>query len=206
MKKLFAVAMLALAQPAFAQAPVIPTTTAVTTAGAEAKAHEELRAMKDRLLKALNDKNVDALLAEVDPRIRLTTMDNVLSKGPDGVKAYYDKMMSGASRVVDDMKLTAEADELSILSADGKSAVTTGTAHAHFRLAGNREMDVPLRWTAHSTQSDGKWKVVAAQFSADMFDNPIVGAAKSFTYLLAGGTGLIGLLLGWLLGRRKKTA
>lgn len=204
MKQLFVLAVLAFAQPSFAQ----PATGAGTGAGtdAQAKAHDDLRAMKDRLVAALNSKNVDALLADVDPQIRLTTMDNVLSKGTDGVKGYYAKMMSGASRVVDDMTITAEPDELSQLSADGKTALTTGTATAHFKLAGGKEMNVPLRWTAQSVERDGKWKVASAQFSASMFDNPVLSAATSFAYWLAGGAGLLGLLIGWLVGRRKKAA
>ncbi len=213
MKRLLAFAALALATPVMAQtaAPAVtpaaaPAVTPATSPNAvQTKAHEDLRAMKDRLVTALNARNVDALLADVDPQIRLTTMDNELSKGPDGLKAYYAKMMSGANRVVDEMKVTAEADDLSLLSDDGKTALTTGTATAHFKLTGGKEMNVPLRWTAQSMNRGGQWKINSAHFSANMFDNPVLSMATSFAYWLAGGAGIIGLIIGWLIGRRKKT-
>ncbi len=200
MRKFLAVALFALAQPVSAAALAAPVVDA------QAKAHTDLRAMKDRLVAALNAKNADALLADFDPQVRLTTMDNVLSKGPEGVKAYYDKMMSGSTRVVDNMSLTAEPDEQSQLSADGKTAITTGTANARFVLAGGKEMNVPLRWTVMSVERDGKWKVAAAQFSASMFENPVLSAVTRFAYWLAAGLGLLGLVIGWFLGRRKKIA
>jgi ketosteroid isomerase-like protein len=205
MRKLLALALMIVTAPALAQ-PAAPPSAAAAAAVPEEQAHADLRAMKDRLVAALNTKNADALLAELDPQVRLTTMDGVLSKGPAGAKAYYDRMMSGASKVVEDMAIKAEPDERSTLSQDGKVAVTTGTALAHFRIVGGKEMDVPLRWTATSVNRDGKWKVLTAQFGADMFDNPVLAAAKGFATWLAAGTGLIGLLVGWLLGRRTRRA
>jgi len=199
MKRLIAIAALALAMPTQAQAQAQAAQT-------DAQAHDQLRAMKDRLVAALNAKNPDALMAELDPQVRLTTMDSVLSKGPEGVKGYYAKMMTGSSKLVEDMSLSAEPDDLSVLYSDGKTAITTGTAKVHFKLATGNEMDVPLRWTATSVYRDGAWKVASAQFGADMFDNPIVAAAKSMTTWFAAGAGLIGLLLGWFMGRRRTAA
>lgn len=202
MRILIAAAALAMAFPASAQpAPVASSPPAVDAAG---QAHADLRAMKDRLVAALNAKKPDAIRAELDPQVRLTTMDSVLSRGPDGAQAYYDRMLSGADRVLEDMKFTAEPDDLSLLYASDSVAITTGTAVANFRLVGGKELTVPLRWTATSVKRDGQWKVAAAQFGADMFDNPLLGAAKGLATWAAVGAGLIGLLLGWLLGRRRK--
>lgn len=205
MKRILATVALVMAQPLLAQAPAAPV-AAPAAAAAQDQAHQELRATKDRLVAALNAKNVDALLAELDGDVRLTTMDSVLSKGPDGVKGYYQKMMVGSARLVEDMSIKADPDELSILYADNRLALTTGTALVHFRLATGKEMDVPLRWTATSVNRDGKWKIASAQFGADMFDNPVLNASQGLTKYLAGGAGLLGLLAGWLLGRRKRTA
>jgi hypothetical protein len=199
MKKLLAAALLGVATPALSQ-------TAPAPAASVEAIHQDLRAMKDRLVAALNAKNPDAALAELDPQVRLTTMDAVLSKGLDGTRAYYDRMMTGASKLLDDMSIKVDPDELSLLYADNKVAVTTGTAQAHFRIVGGKEMDVPVRWTSTSVNRDGKWKVATAQFSADMFDNPVLSAAKFFATWLAAGTAIIGLVIGWLIGRRKRSA
>jgi hypothetical protein len=199
MKKLLAVAVLGLSTPALSQ------TTPAPAVSVEA-IHQDLRAMKDRLAAAINAKNPDAMIAELDPQVRLTTVDAVLSKGPDGARAYYDRMMTGASKILDDMSIKVDPDELSLLYADGKMAVTTGTALAHFRIVGGKEMDVPLRWTATSVNRDGKWKVATAQFGANMFDNPVLSATKYLATWLAAGTAIVGLLIGWVLGRRKRSA
>jgi ketosteroid isomerase-like protein len=200
MKKLIAAAMLAssFAVAAQAQAPRPAPVVAVD------QTHNDLRALKDRLVTAVNQKNEAALLAELGRNARVTTMDNRLSAGPNGTSAYYRKMMVGANRIVKDMTLKATPDDLSILYADGRIAVATGTADAHMELAGGKSLDVPLRWTATLDNQDGKWKVAAAHFSANMFDNPIMAEVKGLAYWLAGGAGLIGLLLGWLIGRGRK--
>ena len=168
--------------------------------------HGDLRALKDRLVAAINQRNEAALLAELGRNVRVTTMDNRLSVGPDGASAYYREMMVGSNRIVEDMSLSATPDDLSILYADGRIAVATGTSDAHMELAGGQSLDVPLRWTATLDNQDGQWKVAAAHFSANMFDNPIMGGVQNLAYWLAGGAGLIGLLLGWLIGRRRKAA
>lgn len=203
-------AALALA-PLGAQAPVAseaaaPVTLAPAPPPGIDQTHADLRALKDRLVVAVNKQDAAAMLAELDGDVRLTTMDSVLSKGTGGTKAYYDRMMTGANRVVDQMKVTAEPDDLSQILPGGNVALTTGTANAHFRIAGGKEMDVPLRWTATLVNRDGQWKVLAAQFSANMFDNPMMNGIRSLSYWLAGGAALVGLVLGWLLGRRKTAA
>lgn len=212
MKRIVAIVLLAMAQPIMTQPALAeingagPVVASPEAAAANAKVHEDLRAMKDRLVAALNAKNIDALLADLHSQARVTTMDSQLSKGHEGVRAYYAKMMTGSSKLVEEMALKSQPDDLSILYADGKVAVTTGTAEAHFRLAGGKEMDVPLRWTATSVNTDGQWKVASAQFAANMFDNPVQNAAQGMLTYVGAGAGLLGLILGWLLGRRKRTA
>jgi ketosteroid isomerase-like protein len=204
MKKQLAIAILGavLAVSAAAQTAGPPTAPAATVE----QTHKDLRALKDRLVAAINQKSEAALLAELDPLARLTTMDNRLSVGPDGASKYYKEMMVGSQRVVKDMSLTATPDDLSVLYADGKVAVATGTADAHMELAAGRTLDVPLRWTATLNNDNGQWKVASAHFSANMFDNPIMAGLKSVSYWIAAIAGLIGLVVGWLIGRRRKTA
>ena len=204
MKKQMAIAILGavFAVPAGAQTAA----PAPAPAAAVEQTHKDLRALKDRLVAAINQKSEAALLAELDPLARLTTMDNRLSVGPDGASKYYKEMMVGSQRVVKDMSLTATPDDLSVLYADGKVAVATGTADAHMELAAGRTLDVPLRWTATLNNDNGRWKVASAHFSANMFDNPIMAGLKSVSYWIAAIAGLFGLLVGWLIGRRRKTA
>jgi ketosteroid isomerase-like protein len=190
---LFLVASVALSTPAMAQ--LTPTNAAV---------HDQLSAVKDRLVAAVNKRDEAALLAELDPSVSFTAMNNETFHGTAGAKAYFDRMMVRSSRIVEDMSLSAKPDDYSILYASDSAAVSTGMSNAHFKIRGGTEFDVPLRWTATLVKNGNGWKIASAHFSANMFDNPIMNEVKRLTWWIAGGAGLIGLLVGWLLGRMRR--
>ena len=205
MKAIAGAFLLALAAPGLAQEaePTPPPDAAAQTAAI----HDALRGVRDRLVAAVNDRDAPALLAELDEDILFTAMNNEVVHGTDEAQAYYEKMLVGSQRIVEDMSLTATPDDLSILLAEGDVAVAAGDSLAHFDMMGGQSFDVPLRWTATlNREDDGAWKVAAIHFSANMFDNPIMGGVQKFAYWIAGGLGLIGLLVGWFLGRRRRTA
>ena len=168
--------------------------------------HNELRAMKDRAVEAVNKKDLEALLKEVSPAIRFTAMNNEIVRGHDGLRAYYTKMMDGASRIVQEMSINGEPDELALLFADNRMATATGTSEAYFKITGGLTFTAPLRWTATMENTGGKWTIAAIHFSANMFDNPLMSAASGFWKWVAAGVAVAGLALGYLLGRRKAKA
>lgn len=210
MRKLVLALALLLAGPALAQAEVAPPPDApAAPAGMtpeEAAAHNALRALRDRLVAAVNAKDPDAILADLDDDILFTAMNNEVVHGKDEARAYYAKMLVGSQRIVKDMSLTVEVDDLSILMADGEVAMAAGSSVANFDMMVGDSFQVPLRWTATLRNTDKGWKVAAIHFSANMFDNPLMSGFQTFAYALAGGLGLLGLLLGWLIGRRRKRA
>jgi hypothetical protein len=105
------------------------------------------------------------------------------------------------------MSLTVEPDALSELYADNRIAVAFGKAEAHFKMMGGSEFDWPLRWTATLTRNDGKWSISALHFSGNAIDNPLMAAASWFGRWLALGTGIAGLVIGFLIARlRRRTA
>ena len=210
MRKLVLALMLFLAGPALAQAEVTPVPDPpAAPAGMtpeEAAAHNALRALRDRLVAGVNAKDPDAILADIDDDILFTAMNNEVVHGKDEARAYYARMLVGSQRIVKDMSLTVAVDDLSILMADGEVALAAGSSVADFDMMVGDSFQVPLRWTATLRNTEGGWKVAAIHFSANMFDNPLMGGFRTFAYALAGGLGLLGLLLGWLIGRRRKRA
>src|SRR4029077_18711253 len=127
--------------------------------------------------------------------IAFTAINNDTVVGIDNVKAYYDKMLSGSSRFLNDFSMSAEADALSRLYANNTMAVTTGSAEIMLDLRGGSGMKftVPARWTATLSRSSGAWKLAAIHFSADLSNNPYLTAMTSFWKWVAAGTGLAGL-------------
>jgi ketosteroid isomerase-like protein len=168
--------------------------------------HTELRAMKDRAADAVNKKDIGALLKEVSPAIRFTAMNNELVRGQDELRAYYGKMMEGAGKIVEDMSITGEPDDLALLFADNKMAIATGTSQAFFKIKGGLTFTVPLRWTAAMENTAGKWTIAAIQFSANVFDNPLLATTASFWKWVAAGCAAAGLALGFFIGRRRAKA
>ena len=172
--------------------------------------HNELRALKDRAVDAVNKRNKDALFRELAPNITFTAMDNEVISGLEKLRAYYDQTLASPSRLISEMTLKVEADALSQLYADNRIAVAFGKADAHFKMMGGSEFDWPLRWTATLTRNDGKWSIVALHFSGNAIDNPLMAAANWFGRWLAIGVGIAGLLVGfliaWMMRRRKAPA
>jgi ketosteroid isomerase-like protein len=162
--------------------------------------HNELRALKDRAVAAVNKRDPDALMKELDPNIAFTAMNNEVVHGITEAKAYYQKMLVGAARIVEDMSLTAEPDRLADIYENGSVAVATGTSTAHFKLAAGPEFDVPLRWSATLRRADGKWAIAGMHFSANMFDNPMLSALERSIKWVAVVTGVVALIVGFLLG------
>ena len=181
-------------------------TLSVTAAHAQAPRpseealHTELRALKDRAVAAVNKRDSDALMKELDPNIAFTAMNNEVVHGIAEAKAYYQKMLVGAARIVEDMSLTAEPDRLADIYENGTVAVATGTSNAHFKLAVGTEFDVPLRWSATLRRANDKWAIAGMHFSANMFQNPILSALERSIKWVGVVTGLVALVLGFLLG------
>jgi ketosteroid isomerase-like protein len=170
--------------------------------------HTELRAVKDRLQQAVNTKNSTALIADLTPDVTFTAINNDTVIGIDNVKAYYDKMMSGSSRFLNDFSMSATADDLSRLYANNTIAVATGRADAALDLRGGSGMKytLPLRWTATLSGSSGSWKLAAIHFSADLSDNPYLTTLSTFWKWVVAGTGLAALAIGYFIGRRRRRA
>ncbi len=186
---------------AFVLSTVLGLAPAAAQQPSDEPLHAELRALKDRAVAAVNKRDPDALMKELSPNISFTAMNNETVHGIDEAKAYYQKMLVGAGRIVDDMSLTAEADRPADIYQGGTMAVATGTSNAHFKLATGTEFDVPLRWTATLQRANDKWSIIGMHFSANMFDNPILAALERTVKWIALGTGLAALLIGFFVGR-----
>jgi ketosteroid isomerase-like protein len=158
--------------------------------------HAELRLIRDDLIKAVNTSDRDLLLKHLHPNITVTWMNGEVSRGPDEVKAYYDRMMSGPSKIVESVTIKPEATRLSDIYGD--TAYSHGKSDDHFKLTSGLEFDVQNRWSAVLVKQDGKWKVVGFHASANLFDNPLLNAAKKTAMWAAIIAGVVGLGVGFL--------
>jgi ketosteroid isomerase-like protein len=177
------------------------------TTGAHAQEdpiHNELRAVRDGLLAEMNRGDIEAQLAFLHPNVVITWHNAEVSRGRDGVRAYLNRMLHGPSKVVERFGAEVKVDELSILYG-GDTAIAFGSAQEHFTLSGGRTFDFTGRWSATLVKEGGKWLVANLHTSDNIFDNPFLNRAVTALWWVGGGALVLGLTVGWLIGRRRRS-
>ena len=111
-------------------------------------------------------------------------------------------MMTGPNRVVEKVSVNFLPDDLTILYQADSVGVCYGKTQDHYVLANGTKLDLSARWTGTFVKENGKWLVTAFHYSTNMFDNPVLDRLKKLTLGLSIGTVIIGLVLGFILGRK----
>jgi ketosteroid isomerase-like protein len=197
MKKLIAaLALLSLA--------ALPVSSQAPPARDEA-VHNELRALRDGLVDAMNKGDIERQLTYLHPNIVVTALNGEVSRGRDGVRAYFLKMTTGPNRVVESFHCDVMVDELTILyGAD--TGISFGSAVQSYKLTDGLKLDAKTRWTATLVKDHDHWLVASLHASANLFDNPLLAMAKRTAYWAGGISLFAGIIIGSFLSRRRKGA
>jgi ketosteroid isomerase-like protein len=169
----------------------------------EDPAHAELRKVRAEMVDAINKDDRGKLMSHLHKNIVVTFMDGETVRGHDGVQKYFDAKLKGNPPVVQAYSVSPKVDELSIIYG-GDTAIAFGGSEDYFKLSRGLEFPVQNRWTATLVKEDGKWLLAAFHASVGLFDNPLLDLTRRFTYWVGGGAAVIGLLVGWLIGRRRR--
>src|SRR5712664_2659014 len=167
--------------------------------------HNELRALRDGLIDAMNKGDIQRELAYMHPNVVITWHNAEVSRGRDGVRAYLTRMLSGPNKVVSSYSATVDVDELTILYG-GDTGISFGSAVEHFKLNDGKMLDLPARWSATLVKDGDKWLVASLHASDNLFDNPLLAMAKRTAYWAGGVCLVVGLIAGFAIGRRRKVA
>ncbi|HXB58198.1 MAG TPA: nuclear transport factor 2 family protein [Candidatus Acidoferrales bacterium] len=171
----------------------------------ENPAHQELREMRDGLLNAMDKGDLEGTLKFLETNVVITWQNAEVSRGHDGVRAYYNRIMTGPNKIVNSFSCTIQPDELTILYGDNMG-ICYGSSDEHYQLTNGRELNVKGRWTVTLVKENGHWLVASLHCSTDLFDNVILNFAKKAAWM-AGFTGLgVGVLLGLLFGLLRRRA
>lgn len=171
----------------------------------DAAIHDELRRLKATMTKALNERDIDAIVANVDPNVVFTTMNGDVCKGPQQIRAYFDKMLNAPGHIVKDVKVSFEADALTTLYG-GTTGVAYGSSKDHYVLTNGQAFDISGRWTCTMVKSGDRWVIAAFHYSANVFDNPILAKLRTMATSAAVAAAVLGLIVGLLIGRRMRRA
>jgi len=134
----------------------------------------------------------------------MTALNAVVSRGREGVRAYFNKMTQGPERVVESFSAEVNVDELTILYG-GDTGIAFGSAIQHYKLTNGLKLDAKTRWTATFVKEDGRWLIAGLHVSANLFDNPLLTMAKRTAYWAGGIGAVVGLLIGILVARKRKS-
>jgi uncharacterized protein (TIGR02246 family) len=167
--------------------------------------HNELRTFRDGLLAAMNKGDIEAELAYFHPNAVVTWHNAEVSRGREGIRSYLNRMLTGPDKVVASYKADVSVDELTILYG-GDTGLSFGSAVEHFTLTSGKSLDLPARWSATLVREGDKWLIANLHASDNLFDNPLLAMAKRTAYWAGGIALLVGLLIGWFLGGRRRRA
>jgi ketosteroid isomerase-like protein len=186
----------------YAQEPASPTDNAVVTEAT----HNSIRELRDGLLKAVIDKDADAILSYLHDDVVLTAQSGTELKThrkQAGVRAYLEELLTGSSPGVKELLLDVKVDELTILHGED-TGIAFGSSDDHYVLSAGGEFDLATRWTATLVKKGPAWKIANLHVSSNLFDNPVVDASKKVVYLAAGVAAILGIIVVALLFRKRK--
>lgn len=167
--------------------------------------HNELRILKTRLVDAMNKSDIDGMLAELHPNVVITWQNAEVSRGHRGVREYLEKMTKGEHPIVNGYHADINVDDLTTLYGDN-TGVAYGSSVETFDLAGGQSFTLHGRWSATMVRENGRWLLASVHASSNLFDNPLLNAARKLLYVGVMVSFLIALFIGWFIGRRTARA
>lgn len=169
----------------------------------ESPAHNEIREMRDGAIAAFVSRDKDKFLAYFSDETLFTAMNNEALGGREAAGEYWDRMLTGSSSLISDIQVEFEVDELTTLYLEERVGTAFGDMTTAIEMRGGLALSVPLRWTAALVKQPEGWKVAALHFSANMFENPLESTFQKYLWWMLAIVALVGLLLGWIIGRRR---
>lgn len=167
--------------------------------------HAAIIELRERALKALNDKNYSAAAYDLHPDFSFISVDSRRLRSAEAFQAYWEELHE---TVIEGIDLELSVDELTeFLGQDAGFA--TGTAVGTFRFKHIEDRTMEMRWSAILQKVSDRWTLRHVHFSSNLLDNPVLDAAKKggtlfWSIVPATAALLVGLLGGWFLFRRRR--
>ena len=165
--------------------------------------HEQLRALREKFLAAVNAKDYEAVVALLHPEVVLTAQDGKnlnLIRRHEGVRKYFNRLLVSSGHGVESLELNPTVDDLSMLY-HNNTAVAFGSSIDHYRLVNGSEFDLKTRWSVTIVKEGDKWLIACLHVSSNLFENPVLATVSRMAMWLAIGAGFVCLVAGLFIGR-----
>ena len=81
---------------------------------------------------------------------------------------------------------------------------SSGLRGTIFRLRSGQSFDLDSRWTATVVNTGAGWKIASFHASTNLFDNPLLAAAKRWGIIAAIVALIVGFAAGFFVSRRRQ--
>ena len=165
--------------------------------------HDQLRALREDIIAAVNAKDSEAVVALLHPEVILTVQDGKklsVIRRHDGVRKYLNRFLVGQYHNVESMKLNPKMDDLPVLYFDN-TAIAFGSSQFHYRMVNGNEFDLKTRWSVTVVKEGDRWLLANVHVSSNLFDNPVLQTVSRMAIWLAIGAGATSLVVGIIVGR-----
>lgn len=159
----------------------------------------------DAVQKAINDQDIEGILAQMRPDCTVTWWNAEISRGHDEIRAYYRRMVKDDGRYIS--KYTTQAKlgaHARFLGEGGDVAVADGSMEDEFFPIIRGPFKLNSRWSATVAKSGGQWKIANLHLSSNVFTNTLIAELTRAIWITGSLCVVIGGLAGWFIGRRRK--
>ena len=120
--------------------------------------------------------------------------------GKPALAAYLDKMIGYAPSI---KSLQSSVEMAPDIQFYGDTAIAHGRSRDHYAFADGLELDLTTYWTATLAREPEGWRIAAAHYSFNLFDNGMLDAARQGALVAAAGGALAGFIAGLFFFRRR---
>ncbi len=172
--------------------------------------HNELRELLKGLEQAVNSEKYDTLPQYFHKNMTVTMSNQEVLHSPEDIAKFF-AFWFGEDGKLDHVEMKLTADVLTELYADKTMGIIYGSGVEDTYLSDERFFPMKTRWSATVIKdSDGKWRVLSLHMGVNFLDNPVMSMIEDNgkNLVLFGGVGglLIGLLIGFILWRKRRSA
>lgn len=155
-----------------------------------------IHALLHEIEEATNTRDIQRLLRHATDGVVMLSKNGETLVGKAAVDAYVNRMLGAAGPALTGMHTRVIQDGAPIIH--GAVAMAHGTSDDTYEFQGGMRLAIVTTWSAALVRQDGEWRIASLHFSFNLFDNPLLNAAR-FSVIVASGIGLLcGLLTGVL--------